>query len=450
MIPIPEITGVLKGAMTAPNIRIFSELIAAFFSARHKITTRSLSRYTDYSLRQLFRFLKKDIDWLAVRVLLFKNFIFSEEKAYILAVDETVEGKAGKESWGLGNFYSSSAQKSIKSVCFFNLSLIDTGTKTSYMMHTKQVVYSEEDLARAAALKKKAAEGKKRAAAGAALPKGRKKGVKNKAGKPADPPSASLRAFTCLWRGAVSALKNLPGIKISHLVADSAYGTAPYLALCAAAGYKMVSKLKSNAALYAPPADPSGKPGRPPSYGKKIDVSSLDKKHLKKSCTENGIKTEYYGFEAYSKAIKGVCLNIVVLIKTLPCGKKSTNIFFSDDLSISFETLILYYSMRFQIEFDFRDAKQHFGMSDFKNYKEKNLGNFVEMSFTMTLIGQIMIASRRASAPGRQTSLADLKTVFNARYQAKNIIKSLPLDLQNHFNSQWIDQYMPQDLIHAA
>lgn len=451
MTPITEITNALLGAMTAPNIAIFSELICAFFSVRYQVTTRSLSRHTDSCLRTLFRFLKKDHDWLKVRILLFKNFIFSHEKVFIAAVDETVVGKAGKSTHGRGNFYSSCAQKSIKSVCFFALSLIDTATKTSYMIHERQVVYSEEDLARAAAQKKAAAEGKKRAEEGAPLPKGRKKGQKNAAEKPGEAPSAPLRCFGLLWGEVVAMLsKLLPGLKISHLVADSAYGTSAYLALCAAAGCHLVSKLRSTAALYALPPAPAGKPGRPPVYGKKIDLSALDKKHLKQKCTENGIKTEYWQFVALSKTFKGIPLNIVVVIKTLENGKKSTNIFFSDDLSLSFETLIGYYSLRFQIEFDFRDAKQHFGLGSFKNYTEKNMGNFVNMSFTMTLVGRILIGSQRAADPEGQTSLADLKTIFNARYHAKNIIKSLPDGLKTIFNQAWIDRYMPQDLIHAA
>jgi len=32
---------------------------------------------------------------------------------------------------------------------------------------------------------------------------------------------------------------------------------------------------------------------------------------------------------------------------------------FSDDLNLSYDLLMTYYSLRFQIEFNFRDAKQH-------------------------------------------------------------------------------------------
>ncbi len=35
--------------------------------------------------------------------------------------------------------------------------------------------------------------------------------------------------------------------------------------------------------------------------------------------------------------------------------------------------IIELYQIRFQIEFDFRDARQHFGLTNFCNFKEKQV-----------------------------------------------------------------------------
>ena len=43
-------------------------------------------------------------------------------------------------------------------------------------------------------------------------------------------------------------------------------------------------------------------------------------------------------------------------------------VLFSTDLSLSYEKIIDYYSLRFQIEFVFRDAKQYWGMEDLELY----------------------------------------------------------------------------------
>ena len=87
------------------------------------------------------------------------------------------------------------------------------------------------------------------------------------------------------------------------------------------------------------------------------------------------VKTAVYHFKAYTPKIPSVLLNIVVLVHTRKITKKeSRTILFSNDLALTDEQIVKYYSLRFQqgrlaIEFEFRDAKQFFGLSDFKNFK---------------------------------------------------------------------------------
>jgi len=115
------------------------------FCLRTKVTTRSLSPYSSYSLRHLFCFLSQDIDWLSIRILLFSAFNFISSYTYILATDETVEGKSGKYSYELSKFYSSCDKHPIKGICVSALSLIEVESNTSFMIDIQQVVYSEAD-----------------------------------------------------------------------------------------------------------------------------------------------------------------------------------------------------------------------------------------------------------------------------------------------------------------
>ena len=50
-------------------------------------------------------------------------------------------------------------------------------------------------------------------------------------------------------------------------------------------------------------------------------------------------------------------------------------ILFSTDLALEGMTLVDYYALRFQIEFNFRNAKQYFGLSDFKSTKSTQVTN---------------------------------------------------------------------------
>lgn len=447
MLTLTELSTLLNKTMSKANIALFAELIQSFFTVRYTTTTRSLSRYTTYSLRQIFRFLKQSHDWLSVRILLFGQYIFHPDRHYLAAIDEVVEGKSGKSSYGKATFYSSCAQKPIASVCFFSLSLIDVVSGTSFMLHCLQVVHTEEDKKRIAGQKQKRQAGKARSKENTNLAKGRKKGSQNKT-SPAQDLSASQRTFQALWQTVWEGLhKYLPACKPTHLVADCAYGTLYYL--CAALQYQcfLISKMKSNAVFYLP-YQGTQKGKRPKVYGDKVNLKAIDKAYLKKTNTnEKGWTQQIYQFQAYNKTMGSKhLLNVVVQITTHK-NRQVTNIWFSNDLNLAYDKLLEYYALRFQIEFDFRDAKQHFGLSDFKNYKEKNLTNFVQLIFTVVLLSKIIRLKYREKYKNPSLSILDLKIITYAQYTAKKVIQ-LCNKKQNTFlfDDFYID-YMPEDTI---
>jgi hypothetical protein len=61
---------------------------------------------------------------------------------------------------------------------------------------------------------------------------------------------------------------------------------------------------------------------------------------------------------------------VVIVKKNLKTGKVAKVLLFCDDLNLPYDKLIDYYRLRFQVEFNFRDAKQYWGLEDFMNIKE--------------------------------------------------------------------------------
>ena len=262
----------LSSVMSIAKIKILLDLSNSFLRNPFLITTRSLARYGTYSARQIFRFLGCEHNWYAIRILLFLDFFYHPTKDYLAAIDETAVEKSGKSTHGKDYFYSSIAQKSIAGVCFFALSLIEPAKRTSYMLGVEQVIHTENDKKRSAEQKKKRFEGKKRNEAGKRLKASRKKGEQNKK-EPATTENASFRAFIKLISGVFGVLtKYIPNIKITHLLADSAYAAAHYMAAAQASGMFLISKLHKNAVLYGMPETKKGK-GRPCFYGKKFDLN---------------------------------------------------------------------------------------------------------------------------------------------------------------------------------
>ena len=109
----------------------------------------------------------------------------------------------------------------------------------------------------------------------------------------------------------------------------------------------------------------SPRKGKPRKYGEKLTVETLKKEHLKSETVEKDIRTRVYQAIVWHKNFPEL-LNVVIIVKTnLKTGRCAKVLLFSDDLTLASEILIAYYSLRFQIEFIFRDAKQQWGTGRF-------------------------------------------------------------------------------------
>jgi len=118
-------------------------------------------------------------------------------------------------------------------------------------------------------------------------------------------------------------------------------------------------------------------------------------------------------------------LNVVIIVKTnLKTHARSHVILFSSDLHLPYGKLIDYYSLRFQIEFNFRDAKQYWGLEDFMNIKKMPVTNAVNLAFFMVNISQVLIAEVRKHNP--LFGVQDLKSYFRATKYLYETLKLMP------------------------
>ncbi len=81
-------------------------------------------------------------------------------------------------------------------------------------------------------------------------------------------------------------------------------------------------------------------------------------------------------------------------------------------MELGWEKLIDYYSLRFQIEFNFRDAKQHFGLEDFMTTTAKGVENAANLSFLMVNVSAKLLEERAENCVG----INDLKSQFRDEY----------------------------------
>ncbi len=140
---------------------------------------------------------------------------------------------------------------------------------------------------------------------------------------------------------------------------------------------------------------------------------------MQRSEQTGGILTKYYQGRFLHRKFKGE-LNVVLIEKINRAEQKVAKvILFSSDLELGWEKLIEYYSLRFQIEFNFRDAKQHFGLEDFMNTSERGVENAANLSFLMVNLSAELLRDRPNSCVG----INDLKSQFRGEYYALETIK---------------------------
>ena len=77
-------------------------------------------------------------------------------------------------------------------------------------------------------------------------------------------------------------------------------------------------------------------------------------------------------------------LNVVILAKiNLRTHAHAHVVLFSSDLDMAYAPLVDYYGLRFQIEFNFRDAKQYWGLEDFMNITPTGVTNAANLALFM-------------------------------------------------------------------
>lgn len=251
--------------------------------------------------------------------------------------------------------------------------------------------------------------------------RGRPKGSKNKTKENGDL-SPYLKFIQNLLIEVVQLIGN--NIHIKYGVFDGAFGHNNALQMVRQCGLHLISKLKQNSKLFFPYEGAYSGIGAPKKYGDRINYKKIPAKYLKTSNCEKSIQTNIYQMTMLHKLFSQQ-LNIVIIVKeNLKTKARDFVILFSSDLDLDYEKLIDYYKLRFQIEFNFRDAKQYWGLEDFMNIKETPVTNAVNLAFFMVNLSHILINNVRPQ--NAEFSVQDLKAYFRGSKYVDEVLKLLP------------------------
>lgn len=408
----------LHSCLDHTTLRRLALIVTAILTMPDKVTMLGMSRWTEKggSYRTIQRFFKTKIDWAKVQWLLIRDHVTKIPGVILLAGDEVVTPKAGKHTHGLGRFFSSIYGKPIPSMCHLQLSLVSETEESSYPLITKQMQQPEKPKpTKSTAAKKK--------------PKPKTKPKKKKAGRPKGSRNKnrhdvelkpSQKVLQEAIKEALALMGN--GLLLTYFVYDGALGHNTGLQLVRQCGLHIISKLRYDSALYFPYDGLYSGKGRRKKYGERLEYDNISKHYRKSSVLEDGIRTDIYQMTVWHKMFADQ-LNVVVIVKTnLESSKTAHVVLFSSDLELSWDKLIKYYSLRFQIEFNFRDAKQYWGLDDFMNIQEQQVCNAANLAFFMVNVSHILRQTPMFSG----MSVIDLKAWFRAGKYVRETLKLLP------------------------
>ena len=434
----------LSPVLSKIDIRRMRWIAQSMLSMTGRVTMLGISRWSGKggSYRTVQRFFNTSIPWLKIFFLFFKQQLFNIKFEYLLAGDESVITKSGKLTFGLDRFYAGLLQKVVKSIAIFSLSIISVEERRSYPLQVEQVVRLAEEKVAAKAKKEKRAKKKSK-------PKkknlGRPKGSKNRNKKRVKLTPELLRIQNAIKKQ-LQILQ--PLVQIRHIALDGHFGNNNALQMVLQCALDLVSKLRSDSALYFLYEDLQKETVPRRKYGSKVDYQNIPEKYLESRKTEDGILTSIYQSQMLHKSFAQV-LNVVIITKTnLKTGKFAHIILFSSDLELSSEKVIDYYSLRFQIEFNFRDAKQFWGLEDFMNIKEIPLTNALNLSLFMVNLSQALLREFRHTNP--DSGILDLKAYFRAAKYFEETIKMLPQKPDPILFEQIFGQLTDFSCVHSA
>lgn len=292
-------------------------------------------------------------------------------------------------------------------------SLCDVQERKAYPLIIKQTIRSQ---AESEAIKTRQRSRRKSGKKKKSKLSGRPPGVKNKDKRKLDFSAELLRIHELL--SVVLKLLRV-FVRVKHLCLDGHFGHNQAVLMARENQLHLISKLRRDAALFEKYEGEYPGKGRRKRYGNRLADEKLPPEYLKKVETQNEEVTRIYQGIFLSKNFADE-LNVVIIEKiNLKSQKKARAVLFSSDLDLEWEKLIEYYSLRFQIEFNFRDAKQHFGLEDFMTTTTTGVETAANLSFLMVNLSSKLLAGSNGNCVG----INDLKSRYRGIKYAVETIK---------------------------
>lgn len=359
-------------------------LFKIMFAVRGRYNFENISRYGGKNEATYREWYSRDFDFLQFNMELIRSLDWEER---ILAFDPSYLSKSGKHTEGTGYFWSGCAGASKYGLEIAGFACIGMESRTALHLHAKQTVGQESF-------------------------------------------GSLLDYYASLVEENAEKFKSVSRI----LVADAYFSRKCFVDAVVGQDMQLVSKLRSDAVLqYCYLGPKAAGRGRPKVYDGKVDKSNPDPTHFRIFFQDG--KNALYEGTVYAKAFRRK-VKCVIAHTELKNGKTRVEAFFSTDVDMEGAKLLDSYRLRFQIEFLYRDAKQHMGLNQCQARSKEKIHTHVNVSLTAVSIAKV---AHYLSLPSQQRgafSVSSIKTQYFNEHLLQRFFMGFGIDPETHKKSQ--------------
>ena len=370
------------------------KVLICFSSIKGKINFLQMKRFSD-KCEQYFRInFENKFNFQDFNLTMIKERI----TACIIAFDPSYIGKSGKKTHGLGMYWSGCAGKPKWGLDICGFAAVDTKHNTAFHLNAVQTPKSKD---------------------------------------------VNLLHYYCqIIKENYLYFKELT----TYLVADSFFAKSEVVQTVTGLGMHFISRLRDDAVLFYINREPkTGKRGAPKKYAGRVKPAQPDMNFF--TLCHNTKELKVYNSIVYCKAFgQKVNLSIAVFYKN---GKEvARKLYFSTDLEMGAMQIVSHYRSRFQIEFLYRDAKQHCGLENCQARSENKLNFHFNAALTAVNLAKMHWLDTRKSE-SEQFSMANFKTLCHNKLLLDRFFRMFAINPNTAKNQQKIKELCKYGLIAA-
>ena len=222
-----------------------------------------------------------------------------------------------------------------------------------------------------------------------------------------------------------------------YMVADAYFSKKKVVDTMLSLGLHFISRLRDDASLkYIYQGKQTGKQGRPKTYDGKVNVYNFNMTYFTEDFSDKEMKI-YSAIVYYNAFKRNIKLAVAIFYKD---GKEVTRkLYFSTDLELSTEKIVRYYRSRFQIEFLYRDAKQHCGLTNCQARSENKLNFHFNAALTAVNLAKIEWLNTKTSVE-EPFSMLNYKIMYNNELLLNTFIQRFAINANTVKNKQIISE----------